>query len=63
MHLCIFFWYSLDQYLPPLKGIRILSALVFCPGYDNTNTTHMTQQISPHILKREEAHYNVAVLF
>ena len=29
----------LDQYLPPQKGIMILSALVFCP-VTTTLTTH-----------------------
>ena len=52
--LCTFFWYSLDQYLPPPKGIRILSALVFCLSFDNTNTTHQTQHISPYILIQEK---------
>ena len=30
--------YYLDQYLSPPKGTRILSALVFCPNSDYTNT-------------------------
>ena len=34
-----FFWYSLDQYLPPPKRIRILSALVFGPGLYTPHTT------------------------
>ena len=41
----VFFLCSSDQYLPPHKGIKILSALVFLLGYDNTDRhyVHQTQ--------------------
>ena len=39
-----FFWYSLNQYLPPPKRIRIPSPLVLCPASDYTPyTIHNTQ--------------------
>ena len=46
LNFLVFFWCSLDQNLPPLKVIRILSALVFRPSYDNTNRHH-----TQHIIK------------
>ena len=39
LNFLVFFWCSLDQYLPPPKGFRLLSALVFGPGH-RTDTTH-----------------------
>ena len=45
-----FFWYSLDQYLPPPKRIRIPSPLVFGPGSIThllTHTTHTNRHQTP----------------
>ena len=44
VNLLVFFWYSLDQYLPPPTEITILSALVFSPGSKWQHTNLQTTQ-------------------